>query len=338
MTDEFLLLEALRRDPGDAVAWLALADWLEESGQPRRAELSRLTRHARALAPDCTDRPVVEAAIVAMLAEGVAPCFPQITNSMGMRFVMVPSGVAWMGSSPADANHQNDEQPRHPIEYPEPFWISVYPVTQEQYAQVCDANPSTFSAEGKSATRVKGLDTSRFPVDSVSWNDSTAFCKKLSKRPQEKKASHKYRLPTEAEWEYACRACGAITTTFLTGNALTSDVANFNGTRPYAPAPEGPNLERTTEVGRYPPNALGLYDLTGNVWEWVQDWFSPAGYSAHRRVNPVGPARGRSRVLRGGSWSSYGWGCRIAYRNCIGPGAGNNNFGFRPVLELRPGK
>src|SRR5262245_4157074 len=132
MTDESLLLEALRRDPGDPVAWLALADWLEEAGQPRRAELSRLTRRAQSLAPDCTDRPGVEAALVAMLAEGVAPCFPQITNSLGMRFVMVPPGVAWMGSAPGDANHQNDEQPRHPIEYPEPFWLSVYPVTQQE--------------------------------------------------------------------------------------------------------------------------------------------------------------------------------------------------------------
>jgi len=336
MDDDRTLLEVIGRDPADGLAWLALADSLEESGQPRRAELLRLTRRVMGMPFDHPARHAHEADVAALLVEGVCPCVPEIETSFGMRFVLVPPGVALMGLQPGSPDQQNDEQPRHPVELRQGIWLAKYPVTQAQYRAARRRSPSVFAEGGKNAARVKGLDTSRHPVDSVSWDDAVAFCEALNRRSAESRAGRTYRLPTEAEWELACRASGVVTTHFLFGDTLTSDVANFNGARPFA-APEGPNLERTCRVGTYPPNALGLFDLMGNVWEWVDDWFSRGEYARHRRVDPRGPEQGQARVLRGGSWSSYGWGCRIAYRNCIGPTAANDNFGLRAVLVMEGG-
>src|SRR5204863_6448340 len=135
------------------------------------------------------------------------------------------------------------------------FHLGVYPVTQAQYEKVMGNNPSQFRP-GKD-----GLDTADFPVENISWQNAKDFCAKLSALPAEKSAGRVYRLPTEAEWEYACRA--GTTTPFAFGKALSSDQANFNGTLPYGGAAKGPHLNRPAKVGSYKPNAFGLYDMHG---------------------------------------------------------------------------
>jgi uncharacterized protein (TIGR02996 family) len=334
MQDEAILHEAIRRDPGDKLAWLALADWLEENGQPDRAELLRLWRKTRTLPWDAATRRKPEREIARLLRAGVRPAVPQVVNSIGMKFALVPPGTFELGS---DSSDQGDEKPQIEVEMPTPYYLGVYPVTQQQYRKVTRSSPSHYRPGGPRQQSVLDLTTDDFPADSVSWTRAAAFCARLSGRPDEKAAGRVYRLPTESEWAYAARAAGACSTAFLFGNSLASDVANFIGESPF-PADldrKGPSLGRPCPVGRYPPNALGLYDVLGNVWEWVDDWHT-SGYSGRPRVGGTGPDVGSSRVLRGGSWSSHGWGCRLEYRNCIGPDAGNENFGFRVLLEHRP--
>src|SRR5262249_5007346 len=152
---------------------------------------------------------------------------------------------------------------------------------------------------------VAGKDTRNFPVENVSWHDAVAFCRKLSEREEEQKAGRVYHLPTEAEWEYACR--GGARSPFHYGNALSSTQANFHGDYAYGNAAKGPSLERTTSVGSYDANAFGLYDMRGNVWEWCADWYGP--YPAKPVQDPTGPATGAHRVVRGGSWDQYGSNC-----------------------------
>lgn len=334
MSDEANLLEAIRRQPADDLAWLALGDCLEEAGQPDRASLLRLWRQARSLPWNDRRRRRLEPKIARLLLDGVRPAVPVVENSLGMRFALVPSGTFCLGSEDNDPAQQSDERPMHEVEMAQPYWMGVFPVTQAQYRKVMRGLPSAFRPGGRRQASVVGHVTDDFPVDSVSWTKSAAFCRKLGERPAEREAGRTYRLPTEAEWEYACRAAGACSTVFLFGDQLSSDVANFNGGRPFPDggiAPKGPHLDRPCPVGRYPPNALGLHDVLGNVWEWCDDWFT-TNYEGRDRAGSRGPATGSSRVLRGGSWSSYGWGCRIAYRNCIGPEAGNDNFGLRVVM------
>jgi formylglycine-generating enzyme required for sulfatase activity len=165
---------------------------------------------------------------------------------------------------------------------------------------------------------VKDLNTDRFPVESVSWHDAVAFCDKLSAQPEEKAAGRVYRLPTEAEWEYACRA--GTDTPFSWGKSASSRDANFDGNYPYGGA-EGPYLKRPCPVGSYKPNPWGLYDMGGNVWQWCHDWYKD-DY--------------KEGVLRGGSWYNPGRNCRAACRYRNDPGRRNNDFGFRVALSLSP--
>ena len=157
------------------------------------------------------------------------------------------------------------------------------------------------------------------------------FCKKLSERPEEKKAARIYRMPTEAEWEYACRA--GSTTAFAWGNSVSSKQANFIGNAPYGGAEKGPNVGKTVKAGLYQPNAWGLYDMHGNVWEWCMD--SPRAYNLKPVDDPKGlePVTG-ARVMRGGSWGNEGWACRCAMRD---PGHLASfraiTIGFRVLLE-----
>src|SRR5262249_10388969 len=143
-------------------------------------------------------------------------------------------------------------------------------------------NPSAFSAKGERKDRVKGMDTRRFPVESVSWYDAVEFCRRLSEKPEELQAGRVYRLPTEAEWEYACRELGRSSCYSYFCARLSSPQANFQGNQPLGCAPKGPLLQRTSRVGSYPPNALGLYDMHGNVREWCADWFD----GEYRRNTP----------------------------------------------------
>jgi formylglycine-generating enzyme required for sulfatase activity/outer membrane protein assembly factor BamB len=235
-----------------------------------------------------------------------------LTNSIGMKLALIPAGEFLMGSGDSEAGARDDERPRHRVRITRPFYLGVHEVTQDEYTRVMGSNPSFFAPTGPGQGKVAGLNTGRFPVEQVRWPDAVEFCRRLSELPEEKKAGRAYRLPTEAEWEYACRSGTA--TAFAFGNSLSSRQANFNGLFPFGDAPRGPFLARTSEGGSYRPNAWGLYDMHGNVWEWCSDWFGKDYYKESPRDDPTGPARGSVRVIRGGEWYGDGRDCRSAFR------------------------
>jgi serine/threonine protein kinase/formylglycine-generating enzyme required for sulfatase activity len=244
-----------------------------------------------------------------------------LVNSIGMQLRLVPAGTVRMGSPPLEDGHTEPEEEQHEVVIPRPFYIGVYEVTQKEYREVMGRNPSHFSADGPGRDVVKGMDTDCFPVDSVSWEDAQEFCKELSRRQKEKTHSRVYRLPTEAEWEYACRGGDPAANPFHVGRSISSDQANFDGGQPYGDeAVKGPNLGRTTKVGSYPePNGFGLYDMHGNVAEWCDG-------------RPV--AGVELRVLRGGSWLHDARNCRSAARVASLPKIKNKAYGFRVVCTI----
>jgi formylglycine-generating enzyme required for sulfatase activity len=269
----------------------------------------------------------------------------EITNSIGMRLVLVPAGSFTMGSPKAEREETlgqiedkkeirdmvNAEGPQHGVEITRAFFMGVHEVTQAELEKVMGGNPSFFSALGKGGDKVKGMRTDDFPVESVSWHDAVKFCERLSALPAEKAAGRVYRLPTEAEWEYACR--GGTQTTFHFGNTASSRQANFDGEGPYGGSAKGPNLERTTRAGAYKANAFGLFDMHGNVWEWCSDWYDAGYYRKSSIQDPTGAKEGKERVLRGGSFVDDAWSCRATLRNKQAPDERTNNVGFRVVCE-----
>ena len=315
-----MLLAALRADPGDDMAWLALADALEESGQADRAELTRLSAKLRRIRDD-DERAGPEDHMRRLVAAGVEPCVVRITNSIGMDLVLVPPGTFSMGSPPGAPNAYQDEQPRHTVEITRPIYLGRFPVTQREYALIMDAYPSHFS-NINAGPHVAGLDRSAFPVESLTYSEAVAFCEVLSALPPEVEAKRSYRLPTEAEWEYACRA-GSDRTTFHFGDSLSEDQANF-----------GKRLMRTTPVGLFPSNAWGLFDMHGNVWEWCADWFAEDYYEIGAATDPAGPSDGAHYVLRGGAWSSTDVGCRSAHRGMSAPNHRDKDTGFRVACSV----
>jgi formylglycine-generating enzyme required for sulfatase activity len=264
-----------------------------------------------------------------------------LVNTLQMRFVLVRPGKFLMGSPDHEGQRGTDESPWHEVEITRPFYLGVCTVTQEEYPRVMGANPSHFASTGGGSRKVGGMDTPRFPVERVTWDEAVEFCLRLSGLPGEKSRGHAYRLPTEAEWEYACQGGHLFKASVpfhfdQTSLSMSSRQANFNGYFPYGRIATGPNLLRTTTVGAYPPNALGLYDMHGNVWEWCADWYEAGYYHVSPKRDPTGPycSSENRRVLRGGSWNSLGHGLRAACRNRYEPGARNNNFGFRVVLDI----
>ncbi|MBI1913462.1 MAG: SUMF1/EgtB/PvdO family nonheme iron enzyme [Planctomycetes bacterium] len=258
------------------------------------------------------------------------PLAKEFTNSLRMKFVLIPAGTFLMGSPEDEQDRGEDEDPQHEVEITRPFYMGVYQVTQDEYHRLMGQNPSWFARSGSGADKVKKLNTRQHPVESVSWDDAVAFCRKLSEQPEEKKNGRVYRLPTEAEWEYACRGGANSSTPFAFGNSISSTQANFDGNYPYK-ATKGPYLERTTPVGSYQPNAFGLFDMHGNVWEWCADWFDENYYNQSPRQDPQGPQNGTLRVLRGGSWYFAGHSCRSACRGGDAPVSRNDYVGFRVV-------
>jgi formylglycine-generating enzyme required for sulfatase activity len=268
----------------------------------------------------------------------------EIKNSIHMKLVLIPAGRFLMGSPPEEKDRVGNEGPRHTVEISRPFYMGVYPVTQDEYQKVVGINPSYFSPSGGGKDKVAGLDTRRFPVEQVSWNEAVAFCEKLSGLEREKKAGRVYRLPTEAEWEYACRA--GTTTRFFFGERLSAKDANFDATQPYGGVnkevsygggEKGPTLGRTTAVGFYAKNAFGLYDMHGNVYQWCNDWHDEDYFKSSPEKDPPGPEKGASgeRSMRGGSFATPAWNCRVTSRSRFGPNIRINGLGFRAVCVAR---
>jgi eukaryotic-like serine/threonine-protein kinase len=199
-----------------------------------------------------------------------------------------------MGSPTTELGRESDEGPQHTVTI-QSFFIGKYAVTQQQWETVMGNNPSSF----KGAKR---------PVERVSWDDAVEFCKRLSKR-----IGKTYRLPTEAEWEYACRA--GTTTPFHFGETITTDLANYDGNYTYANAVKGEYREQTTDVGKFLPNGFGLYDMHGNIWEWCQDaWHDSYKNAPVDGTAGMGDNDNQTRLLRGGSWIYVPWRCRSAFR------------------------
>jgi formylglycine-generating enzyme required for sulfatase activity len=231
-----------------------------------------------------------------VLAEGPAKAVAQVVNSIGMRFVPIPAGTFTMGKG----------KTAHKVTLTQPFELGVYEVTQEQYEAVMGTNPSHFKRPQN-------------PVEKVSWEDAVEFCRKLSELPTEKKAGYVYRLPTETEWEYACRA--GTTTKYSCGDSDSKlgDYAWYDK-----------NSNNTTHpVGQKQPNLWGLYDMHGNVWEWCLDWHG--SYPSGSVTDPTGLASGDRRVLRGGSFNSRTSYVPSAFRGSKQPGNRISRFGFRPA-------
>jgi formylglycine-generating enzyme len=240
-----------------------------------------------------------------------------------MKFVRIPAGRFIMGSPKDEKGHESDEGPQHEVEITKAFYLGVSTVTQAEYEKVIGNNPSYFSAMGDGKSKVNGLETRNFPVESVSWHDAVAFCEKLSALAKEKQARRGYRLPTEAEWEYACRA--GTKTAFHCGESLKNDQANFND-----------NLGRTCKVGSYKANAWGLFDMHGNVWQWCSDWYGKDYYQVSPRKDPQGAKSdpNNGRVERGGGQCYRPLCCRAACRGSYAPSGRFGNVGFRGVLCL----
>jgi formylglycine-generating enzyme required for sulfatase activity len=208
--------------------------------------------------------------------------------------------------------------------------MGVHEVTQRQWEKVMGKNPSHF----------KQVD-SDYPVEQVRWKEAPDFCARLSALAEERNAGRVYRLPTEAEWEYACRA--GTTSPFHFGAGLSSKLANFDGRYPYGGADKGANLPKPAKVGSYAPNAWGLYDMHGNVGEWCSDWYDPDYYKNSPKENPQGPDKGVVKtgfgkdffhVVRGGCWLDEAQACRAAYRFRLQPMEPYRWVGLRVVCEV----
>jgi formylglycine-generating enzyme required for sulfatase activity len=246
----------------------------------------------------------------------VTPVVPPVAKpQLPENFVLIKGGQFTMGS-PKDEKDRRDDETQHEVKVSD-FAMCRYAVTQEEWRMVTGLNPSSFKGNN-------------FPVEQVSWDDCQAFIKKLN----EKTGGGNYRLPTEAEWEYACRA--GMATPFNTGENLTTDQANYDGNHPYRNFPKGVYRQKTEPVDSFKPNVFGLYNMHGNVWEWCGDWYGNEYYEECRKKrvleNPQGPGNGSDRVLRGGSWSFNARRCRSAYRHRDYPGFRFDNVGFRLVF------
>ena len=215
-------------------------------------------------------------------------------KSTGIEMLLVPPGTFMMGASPGDTQASDDEKPAHEVTITKAFYLGRTEVTQAQWFKVMDTNPSKFRGES-------------LPVDSVSWNDISVFLKKTSGGLQ---------LPTEAEWEYACRA-GTKGATYGDLDLIAWNNASSGGT--------------THAVGKLQPNALGFYDMIGNVNEWCQDWYEGDYYKscADGVVDPTGPARSEGLVVRGGGWNRGANRCRASNRGILAPGGQGSNVGCR---------
>lgn len=241
------------------------------------------------------------------------------TPSVPEGFVWIPAGGFTMGSPDTETSRRAAEGPQTVVRVSQGFWMSSLETTQREWTSVMDSNGSSV------------IDPD-LPVDSVGWEEAMEYCVRLTARERAAgrlPGGYVYRLPTEAEWEYACRA-GTTTASYL-GNSLSSADANFDGSQPYGTGAVGDSIGHTVRGGRYPANPWGLHDMLGNVWEWCMDWH-PSKLSGGRVTDPVGAGLAKQRALRGGSWQNDGAVCRASYRYLIGPVFRTFASGLRPVI------
>ena len=224
-----------------------------------------------------------------------------VKSALNMELIWCPPGSFIMGAG------SGDDEPAHPVILTKGFYLGKYEVTQKEYQKVMGNNPSAFKGE-------------KLPVEMVSWNDAVEFCQALSKMERVPRG-YEFVLPTEAQWEYACRA--GTTTSYSWGNEITPQWANYidNG------------LRKTAEVGSYPPNSWGFYDIHGNVWEWCQDWFGPLLNNS--ATDPIGAGSGSDRIQRGGSWNPPGTYLQSAFRNKYPPSGRGSHMGLRVSLQKK---
>lgn len=326
--------DALLEYPNDLATWMGLHDWLEECNDPR---VDFVKQQLQCRGHDIGESHAkLHQRVQTLLEAGHRPCVPIWTNSIGMQLVQVNAGTFTMGSPPTEAERDDDEQ-QHEVEITKDYFLGIYPVTQRQWRAVMGNNPSWYCATGQGKDKVKGMNTDDFPVECVSWEDAQTFLNKLNEMEKYTRTGRKYRLPTEAEWEYACRGghLAEIYQVFHFGDSLSSDQANFYGNFSYDNAAKGPYLKRTCAVNdsAYKGNALGLYHMHGNVWEWCLDWYANNYYGQSPLQDPGGPPNGSNRVNRGGSWNLNGLNCRSANRGRYDPTNRNYNLGFRVAAE-----
>ena len=272
--------------------------------------------------------------------ERTAQCFIEdLGNGIQLEMVMIPSGSFMMGSPETEEGSNNNERPQHQVTI-KAFCLGKYQVTQAQWRAVAafpqvnrelKPEPSNFKGDGSTSL------TNHRPVESVSWEDAVEFCDRLSRHTK-----RQYRLPSEAEWEYACRA--GTTTPFHFGKTITTDLANYQGTDnekykwsgSYGQGPKGVYKEETTEVGSFGvANNFGLYDMHGNVWEWCQDdWHSNyEGAPIDGSAWLDSEENSNTKLLRGGSWFYIPSNCRSAYRDFSNLDDSFNAIGFRVVCS-----
>jgi uncharacterized protein (TIGR02996 family) len=315
--EELAFLHAIVADPGNEALWLILADWLEEHDDPQRSELLRL--HRQLIATCCEPdrhpgRAAWQALLLQLLTEGVRPCLPRQTIALGadleMVFHFLPPGSFLMGSPESEKGRRDDEA-QHRVTLARGFWMAVTPVTQVQWQSVMGSSPSHFQGE-------------ELPVEQVSWESCQDFCRKLGTHEEKS-----FRLPTEAEWEYACRA--GTTTPYFFGETLSEELANYNGSFQSSQETAGLYRRWTTAVGSLPPNAWGLCDMHGNVCEWCQDCYAKDPRKAPSDAE--GGKGGVARVLRGGSWNNIAKSCRAAFRPARHPAYRYRSIGFRVAFS-----
>ena len=235
-------------------------------------------------------------------------------NGVFLEMIAIPGGTFLMGSPENEAERSSDESPQHQVTVPS-FFMGKYQLTQAQYQAIMGDNPSSFKGNNR-------------PVENVSWDHAVAFCENLNQN-----TGKNYRLPSEAEWEYACRA--GTKTPFSFGDNITTDLVNYDGNYPYKSAPKGKYREKTTDVGTFPPNAFGLYDMHGNVWEWCEDeWHENYINAPTDGIAWNSPSVSNTKLLRGGSWLYVAGRCRAASRIRFSRGIRFGNYGFRVVSSF----
>ncbi|MGB4226305.1 MAG: SUMF1/EgtB/PvdO family nonheme iron enzyme [Candidatus Dechloromonas phosphoritropha] len=298
-----------------------LVGWAGEADHPGLAQLvdglrQQLGEQLATPTPGSSAPPSPPGSVpVPLFAPGPTFRDPLRIGGEGPLLVVIPAGRFLMGSPPDEPERSENEGPQHEVRIAQPFAMGVHALTFADYDRYAEAS-------GVQKPDDEGWGRGSRPVINVSWQDAQAYCWWLGGQ-----TGSAYSLPSEAEWEYSCRA--GTTSPFHFGSRMTSDQANFDGNHTYNGSALGTYREKTLPVGSFPPNAFGLYDMQGNVWEWCQDSWHQDYQGAPEDGSPWEAGDPSSRVLRGGSWSVSPRGCRAAYRYGFRPGGPDDSIGFR---------